>query len=243
MRGFFISGLVVLFLCISTNLYAYRMPEYQISDGDWLRLAEEVSSEYQEKQRNISSRVPVSKLENYDRCHNCSLSPKERKAYKEYNALRTPHQFWKYVVDLKHDLVKMTDGSESVLKEADLLSKKIIQKLYDLSNEYAIVGSALFHNFLINVGAKEKGFCYHYTDTLRKMLAKHHWHHFDFHWGAAWNGTFRENNGLVITGKGRPFESGIVIDPWRSASKPYWHTVQGDRFPWKELHDVQLASE
>lgn len=228
---------------IPVNLWAYRMPEYHISEVDWLRSAEGVFLEYQEKQRDISSQVPLSKLENFRKCHNCRLTPKERKAYKEYNQLKVPYRFWKYVVDLKHDLVAMTDGNEAATKEADFLSKKIIQKLYDLSNEYRIAGSALIQNMLINVGAKEKGFCYHYTDALRKMLAQNEWKNFEYHWGSAWEDTFRENNGLVITARGKPFDSGIVVDPWRAASKPYWHSVEGDRFPWIELHDVQLASD
>ena len=72
---------------------------------------------------------------------------------------------------------------------------------------------------------------------------RHPWRHFDFHWGAAWDQTWRENNALVITAKGTPFETGIVVDAWRAASKPYWHTVKGDRYPWVELTDVQIAEE
>jgi len=155
--------------------------------------------------------------------------------------LKVPYEFWDYVVKLKKDLFSMTED-QSAEGEADLLAKKIIQKIYDLSNEYKIIGSALVHNLLINAGVREKGFCYHYTDALRSMVRQTQWQHFDFHWGAAWDQTFRENNGLVITAKGKPFKTGIVVDPWRAASKPYWHTVTGDRFPWTELHDVQIAN-
>jgi len=217
------------------------MPEYKIAQADWGRPAEQVFVQLSEERDRINSVVPVIRLENYRRCHSCKLSRREGKVYAQYLKLKVPYEFWKYVIDLKRDLVEMTGKSGEA--EADLIAKKIIQKLYDLSNEYEVAGSALINNLLINMKAKDKGFCYQYTDELRKMLKKMSWRHFDFHWGAAWNQTWRENNGLVITAKGKPFDTGIVVDAWRTASKPYWTPVKGDRFPWIELKDVIITKE
>lgn len=229
-------------LVISTTAHAYRMPAYRIAEGDWVRPAEVVFAAYDAKRNAAVEVISISGIENYRRCHNCRLSKREQQAYRDYRAVEVPHKFWDYVVRLKCDLVVLGGGA-SAEKEADLLAKRIIQKIYDLSNEYDIVGSALVHNSLINMKMRKKGFCYHYTDALRKELQRYPWKRYAFHWGAAWNETWRENNGLVITAKGKPFETGIVVDPWRVASKPYWHAVEGDRFPWKELHDVIIVNE
>lgn len=235
--------ILVIAMLFPASLYAYRMPEYSIAEADWSRPAEDVFADYSEQRESIVSGVSVSRLENHRRCHNCQLSRKEKAIYKDYLANKVPYEFWKYVVDLKGDLISMTKGDVGARQEADLMAKMIIQKLYELSNEYRIAGSALIQNALVNIGTKDKGFCYHYADALRKMLWQHKWEHFDFHWGAAYDKTILENNGLVITAKGRSFETGIVVDPWRTASRPYWNAVKGDRYPWKELHDVQIASD
>ena len=235
MRRLLIFMIIVLY---PVALHAYRMPEYKIGKADWNEPAEQVFVRLSEKRGEIAGVVSISRLENYRRCHNCKLSRREAKAYAQYLKLEVPYEFWKFVVDLKKDLVGI--GGKPSIAEADLMAKKIIQKLYDLSNEYRIAGSALINNMLVNMKMKNKGFCYQYTDALRKMLKKSSWQHFDFHWGAAHDKTWLENNGLVITAKGKPFESGIVVDSWRTASRPYWTFVKGDRYPWKKLTNVRI---
>jgi len=231
----------ILILTFSLNAHAYRMPEYRIDDVDWDVPAEEVFARFDDQMHNINDRISIVKLENYRRDRSTRFSRTEGRLYKDYLALKVPHRFWRYVVDLKSDLIQMS--GKIGMEEADLMAKKIIQKLYDLSNEYKVAGSALINNLLVNMKVKDKGFCYQYTDALRKMLEEKAWRHFDFHWGAAYDKTWLENNGLVITAKGKPFETGIVIDPWRTASRPYWNRVKGDRYPWKELKDVVIAEE
>ncbi len=45
----------------------------------------------------------------------------------------------------------------------------------------------------------------------------------------------RENNAIVVTAKGKPFQSGIVLDCWRHSGRVHWSSVTGDHFfPWKE---------
>lgn len=243
-KNSFIAAFIFLF-CVLAFLYplvafGYRMPEYKISEKDWTRPAEEVFEEYSDKLSEISSEVLISKLENQRKCYHSRLTGNEKQLYAEYVSLKVPYRFWKYVVDLKKHIVEMNSDLRATA-EADLIAKMVIEKLYSLSNEYKITGSALIHNALINLGSKKQGFCYHYTNELRKMLLSKKWSYYDFHWGAAYDKTFLENNALVVTAKDRPFETGIVIDAWRRASKPYWHKVSDDRYPWKELRDVHIA--
>jgi hypothetical protein len=238
MYRFLIFFVVLLYPVV---LDAYRMPEYAIAQADWDKPAEEVFAQLSEERDAIGSIVSVDQLDNYRRCHSCKLSRREARAYQRYLKLKISYEFWKYVTDLKRDLVGI--AGECAKGEADLMAKKIIQKLYDLSNEYRVAGSALINNLLVNMKVKDKGYCYQYTDALRKTLKENSWRFFDLYWGAAYDKTWLENNGLVITAKGQPFETGIVVDPWRTASRPYWNFVKGDRYPWKELKDVQIEEQ
>ena len=50
----------------------------------------------------------------------------------------------------------------------------------------------------------------------------------DLHWGIARAGTQREHNSVVVTAKGAPFTTGIVLDAWRHSGRLYVG-FRGDR--------------
>lgn len=202
--------------------------------------AEATLEKYQVRLDRVAAVMPLSVADNRRRDYKTRLSPKARKLMKGYGDTRNAHRFWKYVVSLKGDLLSLNGegGPSSIEMEADAMAKAVIQTIYDLSLEYDVAFSALVHNTLINLGIKEKGFCYHYVNDIRNALKKYDWHHYDLHWGEAWAQRYFENNALVITAKGQEFESGIAIDVWRTAGQPFWTPVRGDRYPWKELFNV-----
>ncbi len=150
--------------------------------------------------------------------------------------------FWKTCVDLKTTLINLppADPSANVLLESDRLAKTIITTLYRLSHEYRVLGWPRLHNLAIKMGLRTKGYCYHYTNDLRTVLQQETWNFFDFTWAEAYGGTRRESNALGLMRRGQPFITGIVVDPWRTGSRPYWHTVQGDRWPWVPRNDVVI---
>jgi hypothetical protein len=237
---FFVICVVIVCALLASAAHAYRMPRYRMDDADWKRPAEEVLARYAARIDEIDEVASLYRLDNYRRCHNCRLTSEEREVYAEYQSLKAPYEFWQYVVNLKQDLMALADN-RAAKDEADRLAKKIVQKLYDLSNEYRVAGSALINNLLINAKAKDKGFCYHYTDALMKMLERERWRHYRFHWGAAYDRTWLENNALVITATGKHFETGLVVDAWRKASRPFWTAVREDYYPWVELKGVDLS--
>ena len=86
-----------------------------------------------------------------------------------------------------------------------------------------------YHNFLVNIGLKEKGLCYHWADALYLHFMKSDYPSFEFHLVGANIGEYwTEHNSLVIVGKGKPITSGIIIDPWRNAGKLYFSKVKDD---------------
>jgi hypothetical protein len=231
-------------MALAAPAQAYRLPPIRMTAEESAVPAEESKARVDAQLASIQSAVPRAALSDGVRDRHRHLSPVAREALASYPSVREELAFWKLVVDLKRDLLSLFRGAPPAAAplEADAIAKTVIQTIYDLSQEYRIAGSALIQNFLINRGIKKKGFCYHYVDALRRALAERAWRSFDLRWGEAWAGTFRENNALVITAAGAPFETGLAVDAWRTAGKPFWTPVEGDRFPWKEAFHVVIEN-
>lgn len=222
---------------------AYLMPEVRISAAEAAAPAEVTLERCRAELDAIRAEVPVTALGEQGRAsRKLHLTAKQRRIAATYERAEEAFVFWRYVSDLKRDLIGLQGNPEdpAAIAEADAIAKIAIQRIYELSREYRIVGSALINNFLVNRGFKQKGFCYQYVGEIREALRKRDWTRFELRWGEAWAGEFRENNALVITAVGAPFERGIAVDVWRSASKPFWTPVSGDRFPWKEAFNVEI---
>ncbi len=239
---------VILFAALLTALFAapanaYLMPDVRMTAAETATPAEETLARCQAELDAIRARVPATALGEHGRASRRGhLSAEQRRIAASYEKAQETFAFWKYVADLKRDLIALqADPADPVaIAEADAIAKIAIQRIYELSREYRIVGSALINNFLVNRGVKEKGFCYQYVSQIRGALRQRGWQRYELRWGEAWAGEFRENNALVITAAGAPFERGIAVDVWRSASKPFWTPVSGDRFPWKEAFNIEI---
>ncbi len=120
-------------------------------------------------------------------------------------------------------------------KEALRLSKDIFQQTKTLTESFKLTSPPWFHNMLVNMGIKEKGLCYHWSDALYGHLIKKSYPHFSFHLGGANIGEYLfEHNVLVVTAKDGKFEEGVVIDPWRNSGKLYFSKIEEDkRYRWK----------
>lgn len=221
-------------------VYAYHLPPYRMSQEERRVPAEETFAKYQARLDEVAKSVPLGVADTRRRDYKAKISPRARKLMKGYEDLRNGYRFWEYVVALKKDLIALHgEGADpTAAVEADAMAKAVIQRIYDLSVEYDVAFSALFHNTLINLGIKKKGFCYHYVNDVRNALKKYSWRHYDLHWGEAWGQRYFENNALVVTASGKAFKTGIAIDAWRAAGQPFWTPVEGDRFPWKEIFNV-----
>jgi hypothetical protein len=104
-----------------------------------------------------------------------------------------------------------------------------------LKHDYQIVGPAIFQNGLVNLGLRQKGLCYHWTQDLLREMRRLDLHTLQIHWAVSHPRDFLESNALVITAHGQSFSGGVVIDAWRHAGDLYWNAVTADRaFPWKE---------
>ena len=113
--------------------------------------------------------------------------------------------------------------------EAMRLSKDIFQKTQQLTEEFELTYPPHFHNFLVTVGVREKGLCYHWSDALYEHLLAKSYGSFEFHLvGANIGEYFYEHNALVVVAKGGDVLKGIIIDPWRDSGELYFSKVEDD---------------
>ncbi len=119
--------------------------------------------------------------------------------------------------------------------EAMHLSQDIFHETQKLTKEFELTSPPLFHNSLVNIGIREKGLCYHWSDALYAHFSEKKYPHFEFHLvGANIGEYFSEHNALVVVGKGGSIENGILIDPWRNSGKLYFSRVVEDKkYQWK----------
>ena len=134
---------------------------------------------------------------------------------------------------LRDDLAKLDRQVD--LTEAGRVAETAITYADDLIADYDLVRPAAFHNVLVRIGVKDRGLCYHWAEDLMKRLQSLELKTFQLYWGVAYRGSeLREHNTVIITARGRAFEHGMVLDPWRNSGDLYWALVEKDSYPWEQ---------
>jgi len=131
-------------------------------------------------------------------------------------------------------LVHALDGlkSHASAKETRRLAYDIVWRSAVLNQEFDRTTPPKFHNFLVNIGFKKRGLCYHFSDGLYRYLKarKSHYPHFDFHLIGAHIGSYwLEHNALAVTRKGGRVLEGIVVDAWRQTGTVFVSPIGEDR--------------
>ena len=119
--------------------------------------------------------------------------------------------------------------------EAEVISVTAHTTARRLAREYRVVGPSVFQNFLIHIGARDRGFCFHWARDIGARLREIPLKTLVLHWGAADPGTPLEHNCVVVTARGQSFRDGYIIDGWRNAGRLLWLAVKKDAdYDWKE---------
>jgi len=113
--------------------------------------------------------------------------------------------------------------------EAKLLAECAYATLARLRQEYRPFGTPIFNNFLVYHGLKKRGYCYQWSEDLLVALDKLELKTLELHWGDAYRDTWRENNCLVVTAKGQPFDRGMILECWRHFGHLRWNLVPSDQ--------------
>ena len=118
--------------------------------------------------------------------------------------------------------------------EARLLADCAYATVSQLRRQYGMFGTPIFNNFLIYRGLKKRGYCYQWSEDLLIALDALKLTSLELRWGEANPSNWRENNCIVVTAKGRPFRSGIMLDCWRHLGHLYFGPVVADTDPYVE---------
>src|SRR5437762_4019872 len=112
--------------------------------------------------------------------------------------------------------------------EATLVAQCAFSTVARLRQEYRPFGTPIFNNFLVYHGLRKRGYCYQWTEDLLLALDTLKLKTLELHWGEAYAGTYRENNCVVVTAKGQPFERGMILECWRHFGHLRWNLVLSD---------------
>ena len=118
--------------------------------------------------------------------------------------------------------------------EAELVSVTAHTTARRLQKEWRVAPFALYQNFLIHVGARQKGFCFDWAYGIGGALKELPLKTLVLHWGASHPGTRLEHNCIVVTARGQPFREGYLIDGWRAGGRLLWWPVEKDEYVWNE---------
>lgn len=134
---------------------------------------------------------------------------------------------------LTREILSLGKGVDE--KEAKMLARESLSYPRTLAAKYNLMAPAGFHNLLINSGLRKRGLCYEWSEDMIVHLKKQNYRSFDLRWGVAFKGDPLEHNSVVVVAKGAPFESGILIDPWRNSGELYWGKMENDDiYKWVE---------
>jgi len=134
-------------------------------------------------------------------------------------------------------------------KEAKLLAECAYATVSELRRQYHMFGTPIFNNFLVYHGLRKRGYCYQWTEDLLATLDALKLKTFELHWSESYAGTWRENNCVVVTAKGQPFDRGMILDCWRHFGQLRWNLVLSDEdryfenTKWAERVRAQAASK
>lgn len=144
---------------------------------------------------------------------------------------------------LRNQLVALSPHVRT--KEAEQVADCACVTSRQLARDYRVVGPPLFHNFLVNVGVRQRGLCFHWARDLFAKLNQLPLRTLELHWGAARAGTWREHNCVVVTAKGQRFENGVILDAWRNSGRLFWSSLRADHYPWieDEAERIRLTSK
>jgi hypothetical protein len=153
----------------------------------------------------------------------------------------------KSIQGFRDAIIKLGPGVDPA--EAEAVSATAHHTARQLARDYRVVGPAVFQNFLIHVGARQRGYCWHWARDIGTKLKDLRLKTLYLHWGAADAGTHLEHNVIIVTLPGQSFRQGYIIDGWRNAGRLCWWPVLKDSsYHWKEdlqetawLHDYELV--
>jgi len=142
------------------------------------------------------------------------------------SSFEVPHSDLAKAEALANQLAALSPSVDQ--KEARLLAQCAYATVSQLRRQYDMFATPIFNNFLVYHGLRKRGYCYHWAEDLLVALDALKLKTLELHWGESYAGTWRENNCVVVTAKGQPFDRGMIIEAWRHFGHLRWNLVLSD---------------
>jgi hypothetical protein len=139
----------------------------------------------------------------------------------------------KHSHELQEQLVALDDRVDQ--GEAARLATISFQQAGSLAREYRAVRPPWIHNVLVNNGFRERGLCFEWANDLFERLYRLDCKTLELHLAVARMDTRREHNAVLVTARGAPFESGVILDAWRFSGRLWFGAAARDKYPWVPL--------
>jgi len=121
--------------------------------------------------------------------------------------------------------------------EAERLAYEALTYSRTLAARYRVTTSPWVHNFLVNIGLRDRGLCHQWADDLMVHLEALRLKSIALYPAGAYIGNYwREHNAIVVMPRNHsvPLAHAIVLDPWRHGGQLFFASVANDtRYPWQ----------
>ncbi len=120
--------------------------------------------------------------------------------------------------------------------EADRAARISYSHARELAIAYEISDPPLVHNTKVNMGLKPRGLCWHWAEDMQKRLDAENFRTLDIQRAIANadNPLRIDHSTALVSARGQPMQSGIVLDPWRNGGRLFWARVTEDtRYDWQ----------
>jgi len=144
------------------------------------------------------------------------------------------NEHWKRAFQLEDALLNLDPGVDP--EEARAAARTAVFYSLELANRYELTRPPLIHNTLVNAGLKPRGLCIHWAGDLLEKLRSLKLKTLEYHWGVANKHALLriEHSTVVVCARGRPFEEGLVLDPWRNSGRLFFSPVLEDDYTWEK---------
>ena len=108
--------------------------------------------------------------------------------------------------------------------------------------EWQVVDAPLVHNVKVVNGFREKGVCQDWADAMEIALHAEGFRTLDIHRAIANARNIKlEHATVIVTAHGQPWDSGLILDPWRIGQGRLYTARVGedDRYNWESREAVR----
>ena len=137
-------------------------------------------------------------------------------------------------------LMALGPGVDS--QEAARAATIAVRHPLELAQRWQVVDPPLAHNFKVVHGIREKGVCRDWATALHEAMRVEGFRTLDLHIGMAnARNVSLEHVSLIMTARGQPMQSGVLLDPWRIGQGRLWYArvVDDPRYRWETLEAVR----